>query len=64
MKRAARFASGSYAPCTRMLIWMLARHLDASSEARQEWVRFFKLKQDPRILAPALAVCYAAPAFR
>ncbi len=29
---------------------MLARHLDASSEARQEWVRFFKLKQDPRIL--------------
>jgi lipopolysaccharide/colanic/teichoic acid biosynthesis glycosyltransferase len=29
---------------------MLARHLDSCPEARLEWTRYFKLKQDPRIL--------------
>jgi Undecaprenyl-phosphate galactose phosphotransferase WbaP len=29
---------------------MLARHLHSCPEARQEWTRYFKLKQDPRIL--------------
>jgi len=29
---------------------LLARHLDASPAARQEWRRFYKLKHDPRIL--------------
>ena len=29
---------------------VLERHLDENPEAREEWVRFFKLKKDPRIL--------------
>jgi lipopolysaccharide/colanic/teichoic acid biosynthesis glycosyltransferase len=29
---------------------VLERHLDENPEARDEWLRFFKLKKDPRIL--------------
>ncbi|MFN7919385.1 MAG: undecaprenyl-phosphate galactose phosphotransferase WbaP [Bryobacteraceae bacterium] len=29
---------------------MLERHLDASPDAREEWERFYKLKQDPRLV--------------